>query len=518
MIYSQFVRPVLRHKKKAAVLLLSTIMAAVGVSMLTRPKFRSESQLFFRLGRENVAIDPTATLSDDNRIVSTPQVRENEINSAVAILTSRALAEEVVDSLGPETILGLSSSGAGGEAQGVKSVVQTAKATVRAAVLRPLGAPDLPVRDQAIERVLKGATVVAVAESRVIRITFESHKPEVAQQVVQTLVQQFLDKHMRLNRTPRSESFLHEQAERLRGELASAEDAVRALKNRTGLSAAKYQVEILADQIAAAETTRAETLREVVAARQEVATLREALGSVPEQRIVTQIDGKPNVGADGMREQLYTLERLEQELLAKYTPDYIEVRQVQGQMAKARDILAAEASRGEVTRGVNPAYTAVETELHRRDAALQGLEAKQGTIDAEIARLERRRVEVTDAEVQLAQLERESKLKEARYQTFAGKLDEAQIDRALEEQRISNIGILQEATLEAAPQNLNPLRNLILGVLAGCAGAAGVVYLCESTATAVRLPADVEQRTGIPLLLVIPELRRAQIRSTVQPA
>src|SRR6185369_7902508 len=64
----------------------------------------SQSKLLLRLGRENVVLDPTATFGQT--AVSVPQSRENEINSALEVLKSRPLIEQVVDSVGPGAILG----------------------------------------------------------------------------------------------------------------------------------------------------------------------------------------------------------------------------------------------------------------------------------------------------------------------------------------------------------------------------------------------------------------------------
>ena len=78
--------------------------AAVAVTVLSPRVYRSEAKLFVRLGRENATLDPTATLGRDP-IVAVPVMRDSEINSVVEILASRSLAEQVVDALGPQTIL-----------------------------------------------------------------------------------------------------------------------------------------------------------------------------------------------------------------------------------------------------------------------------------------------------------------------------------------------------------------------------------------------------------------------------
>src|ERR1044071_8991887 len=98
-MWKLYFKPLWRHRFKAAAIFLMTFGAAIGATIIMKPRFRSESQLFVRLGRENVASDPTATLTDDQRVVTTAQIRETEINSVVAILSSRSIIESVVDQI-----------------------------------------------------------------------------------------------------------------------------------------------------------------------------------------------------------------------------------------------------------------------------------------------------------------------------------------------------------------------------------------------------------------------------------
>jgi len=72
---------------------------AIFISFTSPMVYQSQSLLYVRLGRENVRLDPTTTLGQASSI-TIPNSRENEINSVVEILKSRAIAEKVVDALG----------------------------------------------------------------------------------------------------------------------------------------------------------------------------------------------------------------------------------------------------------------------------------------------------------------------------------------------------------------------------------------------------------------------------------
>src|SRR5258708_17214696 len=88
-----------------AVVFGAVLFLVVVFILLSSRAYRSTAKLFVRLGRENVTLDPTATFGQ-TPVVAVPPTRENEINSVVEILRTRALLEEVVDRVGPAAILG----------------------------------------------------------------------------------------------------------------------------------------------------------------------------------------------------------------------------------------------------------------------------------------------------------------------------------------------------------------------------------------------------------------------------
>ena len=105
----------LRHRRKSALFFAAVVAGTVLVTLLSPKEYRSTGKLFVRLGRENATLDATATLGE-NPIVAVPMSRENEINSVVEILQSRALLEKVVDALGPAFVLNLGQEGSASDA------------------------------------------------------------------------------------------------------------------------------------------------------------------------------------------------------------------------------------------------------------------------------------------------------------------------------------------------------------------------------------------------------------------
>ncbi len=93
-----------RQRWAMVITFFSVMSLVVLVTLLMKKTYISEAEIFVRLGRENVALDPTTTLGQ-GPAVRVPQSREEEINSNVKMLQSRDIISKVVDYFSPQVIL-----------------------------------------------------------------------------------------------------------------------------------------------------------------------------------------------------------------------------------------------------------------------------------------------------------------------------------------------------------------------------------------------------------------------------
>ena len=175
-------RVVWRHKGKMLACFVGVVGLATVAALFWPKTFRSEGKLLVRLGRENMAIDPTATVGATPMLTIQPS-RENEINSIIEIMHSRVLIEKVVDVIGPDVLMESDASPTLPPADGSTSD----SALVRAAAIRMLS---------------KSLNVEAARKSDVVLISYDAGSPVLAQNVVSRMIEYFLEEHVRLNRTP----------------------------------------------------------------------------------------------------------------------------------------------------------------------------------------------------------------------------------------------------------------------------------------------------------------------------
>ncbi len=98
------------------------------------------------------------------------------------------------------------------------------------------------------------------------------------------------------------------------------------------------------------------------------------------------------------------------------------------------------------------------------------------------AQLDQQRTELkalNENSLRVARQEREFGLQESHYRRYAENLEQAQIDRALETERITNISVVQPATYEIEPVQPRLLLNFGVGALLAVLGSLGLMVQAE---------------------------------------
>jgi uncharacterized protein involved in exopolysaccharide biosynthesis len=447
----EFFRILNRHKRQAMLAFVVVLVGTALVTWFTPRSYRSQAKLFVRLGRENATLDPTATVGQAP-VLSVQLTRENEINTAVEILKSRVLMEKVVDAVGPAAILNEST-------------------------------PATPVEKQRYRAVVKLSKLVDVEpgkKSNVLQVTYDGPSPEVSQAVVSKLLDFYLERHMQLSRTPEARQFLEEQTNRQRTALAKAEEELRDLKTGAGLIAPDVQRQLLMTRIARLQDEQLLTAASVTAVEAEVKLLREKLATLSPTQVTSRLKGVRNEATDNMRGQLYSLQLRELELRQKYPDGHPEIEKVKQQAAAAQEIINKDAKeREQVTEGPNRVYEETQLALLRQEPQLTVLKAKSAALTAQLAEQRVELKTLNENGLKVARLERDVALLDSHYRRDAENLEQAQIDRALEAERISNISIVQPATVDAEPVKPRLPVNLAAGLLLALAAAAGAAYVAD---------------------------------------
>jgi uncharacterized protein involved in exopolysaccharide biosynthesis len=225
------------------------VLGALVLSSVWPKTYRSEAKLYVRLGRENLGLDATASLGHE---INGIQInREDELNTVVELLRSHALLEKVVDAVGLETIL--NPTGASGSTEGNGS-------SVLGWIHKLTNDAPLPPRERAILALRKQLDTQNVRKTNVILVAHEGPSAEASQKIVSSLVNLYLDEHVRMSRSPHAHAFLSEQAASIKKQLVQRETELRTFKDQTGLASPAEQRQTLVAQIGRLEDDLKATL------------------------------------------------------------------------------------------------------------------------------------------------------------------------------------------------------------------------------------------------------------------
>ena len=490
-----------RHKGKMALCFVAIITAVTAWTIFCPRTYRAEAKLLLRLGRENMTVDPTA-MSGAEPVLAMAQLRENELNSVAEVLRSRVLLDRVVDAIGPALVLG-----------GGRSTLEQSGPATQAALagehwadrLRTALFGTLSVRDQALLQLSKNMDVSPVHRTDIISVSYQAPTAELAQQVTAKLVDFYLEEHLRVNRSQGAHQFLSEETKRIRGELSKAEQRLRDAKNEMGLASAESQQQMLVARIGRLEDDLLKAESDLAVSQARAGQLEETLAKLPASEVLEQVSGFTNEGTDNMRGQYYALQLRVQELAAKYHENHPLLQEARRNLAEAARALEQEQpTRSHATTGRSKAYEQAELALVAERPVLVAGQAHAAALRGQVAEAHRQLKILNDREQQLVAMQREIQLLEGNYRRSASNLEQARIDQALENQRISNISVAQPAVADLKPVSPRPLQNLALGLALAVFTSLGLVLVAARREQRAMDGAEIPQR-GQPTTLTTVE-------------
>ena len=493
---------VFRHKWKVALVFLVVVLGVTGYSYVVREVFRSEAKLLVRLGRENIAVDPSVS--------GTPlpvySSREGDVKSEIAILTSESLVEETVDTLGLEAFRPQPRNGSGAWYVGLVSscgaVVGGLKDVVEGLMVKSGLRPKLTEREEVVARLVKGVDVEVEKQSSVLTVTLEQGGAVLARDALETLLKLYLERHVEVHASQASPKFFETQAAKLFAELSAKEQQLDAFRSEKGVVTLSGQNDKLVAHISNLENLLASTLSQTRGSQARVEELGKALAAQKRVRETSRVTGRTNFAADALKERLANLRAEELDLSSRYPATHrplIELREklvaVEAQLAQEDETLT------EVTTGINLNYQELELALQTERAQLVAHQAQRGVLEEELAE-QKRQISLLS---EFGHLTRDVELTEGEYRQYRESLQRARISAALDVDEVSNVSVVQAATLPRAPVRPRRLLNVALGLVIGLFGGLTVAFLMEYLDDSLNTKEKAERCLGVPVLAVVSE-------------
>lgn len=480
------------------------------IALLVWPRsYQSEAKILILVGRESVSLDPTVTTSQTLFLQKT---QEEEINSALDILTSRAVADRVVEKIGAEAILdGYLPSEGTGNASPFEVVFDKVKGFGRGVVDKILltsGLRDpLSNHELAVMRVLGALEIEAPKKSTTITIHAESKSPAMAQAIAQAVMDTFMEQHLIVTKTKGSKQFFTTQkidAEKSLHELLTQKSQFMTERKIVSVDANRT---LLKDQLGAIDRDLIVAVGDFTQTKAEIDELRRGKDGLASEIVASKLEASDSTWS-GMRQRVYELELLEQSQAAIYTNVHPTLMKTREQLDGARAILEKlDSERMDESTTPNPVVLQMEEQLQLRLAKLEGLKSIIEEKKSQKKSVEDQIRELLEVEVTLTRMDNEIAVATGKLRQFSEKENEAMVIDELQAERITNVSIFQPASF--VERALKPNKPLLAaaGMMMGLMGGIGLAFLKEISAKTIR---SVEQAEHILKQPVIGKIKRAK--------
>ena len=321
-----------------------------------------------------------------------------------------------------------------------------------------------------------------VPNTRLIEVHFEAEDPQLAAQIVNGHLQNYVEENFRskYDATTRASDWLSAELEELRMKVEKSEDARIAYERENQI----WQIDEKQD----ITTEKLGDLSKAVTEAQTDVAAKEALYRMA---ISGNVDALPaarnNDVISSLLKRQSDLDELYAEALDQYGPNFPKVVRLAAQQKEVQQNLA------------NARKTMVESVEEEFNTARSHVELLQEALD-------KQKAEANDLAEKLVQyhiLQHEAESNKQLYDGLLQKLKEAGITAGL---RSSNIRVVDPALTPANPSRPQKARNILLAFLVGLVGGIGLALFREYLDNTVKSPDDVEALTGLPSLAVVPAL------------
>jgi uncharacterized protein involved in exopolysaccharide biosynthesis len=441
------------HRGKIILSFLLGIALTLAYLSLAPRTYQSEAKLFVRMGRESVSLDPTVTTSP---FVGMPDTRESEVFAVEELLTSRSLADKIVDQFGPEVIL---------ERDPTKPCLCLGErlSWLNGWNLNPFRVYSL--HDKAVKAFQENLRVSSASKTSVVSLSYSSENPRLAQDVLKALLATTCEEHMRVHRTRGSQEFFQAQSALQQSNLSKLEEQFRVLKNKMGVASLSTQRDIQLQQLGALQTDLLRARSELSSLQAESSRRRQHMAEEPILTVGEQRTGQPHSTDQALQQRLHDLEISNEDLASKFAPEHPARVAVASQLAEARRLLKSEKFSVDVKTTLNPAHQAAELSLQEQEGRLSALTAKIASLEEQIATAQQGLQQLNDAEVEINRLEREIDLARFNCRKHAENLEQTRINQELEQAKISSLNSMQPPTFSETPISPRPLATLAVGIV-----------------------------------------------------
>ena len=351
-------------------------------------------------------------------------------------------------------------------------------------------ATENEIREGVVDKVMGGISIVSARNTQLVKVSFDSHDPLLAERVPNALSMIYIvaDLESRSGSTRQSMSFLSEQADKLKTQLAESERELQQFRESQKIVVTKGLS--LTDATRRLEGLTA-SLEDARKKRSEAEQLYNQVTAAAKGQSPAALETLPVLQKDATLQRLKEVEaeaeRKASEASKRYGPEHPRIVSVQSDLKIAR-----EAVRRQI--GTAAESVAKEFEIAKANEAAIAQAQSRATVEAQV---------FNRAEFPLTRLERNVESNRRLYEAFVQKANETRIGDI--QQPIARIVDL--ARTPAYPTGPDRRRIVLLAVLGALFAGVAIALFLTLLDKGIKTGLDLESRLEVKTVGVLPRMK-----------
>lgn len=472
--------PMFRRKKLLLATFLGIFSVIILIAILHGPSY--SSQMAILVNRER--LDPLVSTERMTPMVSADNaVTQEEINSEAELLRSHDVLRDVV----------------------IRNGLQKPRGFSLLDLVRP-GQTQADRIERAVKQLAKGLKIEPTRDSNIIQVSYDSRSPRQAYEVLLSLADAYMAKHAAVHRPAGSYQFFATEAQKYKGELHTAEDALRSFEAQHALADPDDQLTNLARQVAVSVGTLHQAEEAIASDEQRIREDQIEMGKTPQRSIGQQAAALNDKVVGDAAAALLVAETKRMQLTLKYDDNYPLVKEADEEIEHDKaDVEQAEKKTYVAeTTDRDPTFELLREDLARTEADLAAQRATRGAAQASIHSIQSQMVGLDELALSQHDLQRDAKAAESNYLMYLGKREQERASNAMDLTRIANVAIAVPPAMPVLPVLGWPLIVLI-GLSTAAFLSIGAAYAADYFDSSFHTPAQVSDALGIPVVVAMPK-------------
>lgn len=443
-------------KHKWGILLLFTLIVLT-VTVLTSVwplKYEASAKILLKFDREGVSLSRS---SPSAKTTLTMKGTEEEIRSEIEILNTRFIIEKVVKNLWND-LTRTPDEKPTSFGQKIKALFKRTFHRV-VGLLNRIGyslglVQELGPFETQVSNLQRNLRIEAIKDSNIIRVKYSSSDPTLSAKVVNTLTALYLEYHIKVHKAPQAHEFFLKQKELLRKKLKGQEEKLKDFMQEWNVSSIEIQKKLTLENLS-----------------------------------------------------LLTLEN--KNLQSKIEETQKSTDSLKYAFSQRTNYLQKDDRRRAVMGG-DSVSKELEKNILVNEANLEGLKAKSEMLEGQLEYYQSRIHALDEKGIELRRLERDLVILEESYKTYLSRLEDVRISEALDLAHISNVSIIEPATVPFSPVrkiSFMPRRifHITVGIFVGLIVGLTYAFLAEYFDHTFNSREQIEQLLNIPCLASLPK-------------